>query len=186
VTPADILPTLLAVAGCDRPPEETAAAGRNLVDIGNAGTRRMLVSEDRRYLYLANRRRMNTNAKGKHMTRRDKTLNRVLRASIADHHVLRAFIDPPYKLIITAVRARNATLSWLGTPIVTRLHNGDPYITRHEADTLALELFDLDADPGERRNLLLDRPELVDALQPLLEASRLTPLRLMHLRELVA
>lgn len=186
VTPPDILPTLLAIAGCDRAPETDTAAGRNLVEIGNAGTRRMLFSEDRRYLYLANRRRMNTNAKGKHMTRRDKTLNRVLRASIADHHVLRAFIDPPYKLIVTAVRARNATLSWLGTPIVTRLHNGNPYITRHDADTLALELFDLEADPTESRNLLLEHPELVSAIQPLLEAARLTPLHLVHLRELVA
>ena len=192
ITPPDILPTLLAIAGgagtgaSDRPPEEDTAAGRNLVDVGNSGTRRMLFSEDRRYLYLANRRRMNTNAKGKHMTRRDKTLNRVLRASIADHHVLHAFIDPPYKLIVTAVRARNATLSWLGTPIVSRLHNGDPYITRHGADTFALELFDLDADPSETQNLLLDRPELVRAIQPLLDAPRLSPPLGAHLHELVA
>ena len=141
------------------------------MEVGAANERRMLFSEDRRYLYLANRRRMNTNAKGKHMTKRDKALNRVLRSTIAEHHALHAFIDPPYKLIVTSVRARNVALSILGGPLARRLHNGNPYMSRHGSGAFALELFDLESDPTESTNLLLGKPELVEAVEPLLRAA---------------
>lgn len=193
MSPPDILPTLLALAAGDRgsasaPPEpdRDASAGRDLAEVGRAGTRRMLFSADRRYLYLANRRRLNTNAKGKHMTRRDKVRNRILRATIADQHALHAFIDPPFKLIVTTVRARNPTLGRFGIPIVRKLHNGQPFMVRRGSDTLALELFDLDADPGETTNLLLTHPDLVRAVEPLLDAPFLAPTGELHLRDLVA
>ena len=191
VTPPDILPTLLAIAECGTEAahggaDEDRATGRNLVEVGAANERRMLFSEDRRYLYLANRRRMNTNAKGKHMTKRDKALNRVLRSTIAEHHALHAFIDPPYKLIVTSVRARNVALSILGGPLARRLHNGNPYMSRHGSGAFALELFDLESDPTESTNLLLGKPELVEAVEPLLRAPSIDASRGLYLRELVA
>jgi arylsulfatase A-like enzyme len=188
MSPPDILPTLLALAGSSAPlrSDPDTSAGRDLAEVGRAGTRRMLFAADRRYLYLANRRRLNTNAKGKHLTRRDKIRNRILRATIADDYGLYAYIDLPFKLIVTTVRARNAALSWCGSPILRKLHNGEPFLRRHGSDTIALELFDLATDPEETTNLLLTRPDLIDAVEPLLDAPFDAPARDLHLRDLVA
>jgi arylsulfatase A-like enzyme len=177
ITAADVLPTLLALAG---EPVPAGLDGDDIAALGHEQRARTVTALDRRYLYLGNRFRLNTNARGKNMSRRARLRNRVLRASVARRHEVRAFVDGRHKLIVTTFEARHPLLAHPGRVLLGRMHNGTPLIRRRDRDVVALELFDLEADPDETSNLLLDRPGLVHDLEPLLDGTH-TEVRLAEL-----
>ncbi len=172
----DIIPTLLGVLGLAVP---AGISGRNLVadpdpddpdpgghgdaggDAPRAPGRRVLRILDRRYLYLASRLRLNTNAKGKNMTRRARARNRMWRSTIARSHVVEGFVEGQHKLIVTRVDAANAGAARAGAPWLARQHNGTPLGAVRGRTWFGLELFDLARDPMERDNLLRGRREIV-------------------------
>jgi arylsulfatase A-like enzyme len=164
VTSKDLMPTLLALAGTS---PGGPVEGTDIATLGHDAARRMLRAHDFRYMYLANRFRLNTNARGKNMSRRAKARNRVLRATIAQSHHIRAYIDPPYKLVVSELHARDTLLAKAGVSVYRRMRLGSPVISRDDSTVVGLELFDLDVDPGERTNLLLDRPALAGAVAPI-------------------
>lgn len=158
---ADLFPTLLGLAGVTVPAGHDAIDG---VDLAVAGTGRALVrSEDHRYLYLANRLRLNTNTQGKNTTRRARLKNRWWRSTVARRHALRAVVVHPYKLVVTELETAPG-LTGLVRGVLRRLHNGDPLVVTRGRRWYGIEVFDRATDPGETRNLVRDHPDLADAL----------------------
>jgi arylsulfatase A-like enzyme len=152
VTTVDLFPTLLGIAGATVPDD---IEGRDLSrsDAGSATTR--LRAADDRYLYVRRRYRLNLNSRGKNMLGTVRQVNNVLRATVAHRFRIRTEIDYPYKLVVTDFEARNGAFAWLGRRVLPRIHVGNPTVVTHDRHWRGLECFDLDADPDERRNLLL-------------------------------
>lgn len=179
----DLLPTLIELLGGTPP---SGLDGRSLV-ARPSETPRVVRIEDRRYLYLATRLRLNTNAKGKNMTRRNRAMNRVWRATVARQHIVQGFVDGSLKLVVTRLDAANPFMARVAKRWLTQRHNGDPVALVRGSAWYGLELFDLAHDPGESANLLRarspevaaaaldaaeayladdDRPRLADLLEP--------------------
>jgi arylsulfatase A-like enzyme len=158
----DLVPTLLdlAGAGVDAPDGRSfASAG------GGAATRRAVRAQDDRYLYLANRLRLNVNLTGKNMGRAVRMRNRIWHRTAARTHRVRAYVDDPYKLIVSELQSRSRWLARAVSPLLTRLHNGRPAVVVEDDRWIGVELFDRDRDPGERSNLLRTRADALVALQ---------------------
>jgi arylsulfatase A-like enzyme len=159
----DILPTLLQLAGHTTP---SGTDGRSIVS-GEPGNGRVITSEDRRYLYLPNRERLNVHRRGKGTTRMARARNRVLQRSLVRRHTVKAFIQDGYKLIVTSVSPPPGVSAGFGRVSDAIMPAGSS-ILRSGSSWFALELFDLDSDPGELHNLLAGRPA-PDALRFLVE-----------------
>jgi arylsulfatase A-like enzyme len=158
----DLLPTVLDLVGT---PVE-APDGQSLIRGATQGEgRRVLRAEDGRYLYLANRLRLNTNVKGKNMSRLAIRSNRMLHATLARTHSVRAYIDDPYKLIVTELEGRAGWMTRAASWPLTRLHIGTPAVAVDGKQWFGVELFDRDADPDEADNLLHSRAEALAALE---------------------
>jgi hypothetical protein len=151
----DVLPTLFELAGHRDLP---AVDG---VPVHRIGTR-TLVSEDRRYLYLADRFRLNYRGYHKHMSSDDLERNQTMLRPLARGPFVRSFLRHPHKVIATAVQLasgqpgtdgsgaeRRRTLADLGDRLL-----GSPVRCFHHDGLFAFELFDLASDPREEHNLL--------------------------------
>ncbi|HEY1738342.1 MAG TPA: sulfatase-like hydrolase/transferase, partial [Acidimicrobiia bacterium] len=156
----DLLPTLIGLVGGCPPP---GLSGRDLLAVAGGlderggDHRRVLRIEDRRYLYLASRLRLNTNSRGKNMTRATKLRNRTWRATLGRAHSVQGFVDGRWKLVVTEFIAPNAVAPRAGSWWLARQHNGNPFVAVRGRSWFGLELFDIDRDPGERTNRLLGR-----------------------------
>jgi arylsulfatase A-like enzyme len=158
----DLLPTLLDLVGT----RVDAPDGRSLARAGDGGhTRRVVRAEDGRYLYLANRLRLNVNTRGKNMNRAARVRNRMWHRTVARTHRVRAYVDDPYKLIVTELESRVRWLARAASRVLARQHNGRPAVVVDGDRWVGVELFDRDADPGERDNLLRTRADALDALE---------------------
>ncbi len=151
VSACDVLPTILDLVGVDVP---AGLDGRSLLRAHDE--RRVLTLEDRKYLYLSNRMRLNTNSRGKNMTTVARLRNAAWNRTVACDHRVSAFVDYPHKLVVTEMRARNASLARAARPMLRRWHVGQPAVAVVGDRWLGLELFDLEDDRDERHNRLLD------------------------------
>jgi arylsulfatase A-like enzyme len=148
VSTADIVPTILELAGIAIP---DALSGQSLLAHRDKST--VIISEDQRFLYIRNRFRLNVNKAGKNMTALMKIKNNILQATAGRAHNLRAFIQFPYKLIVTSFTPRAASNVFLSL-ITRKLFPENAIVRRHRSSWLGLELFDLSKDPNEFHNLL--------------------------------
>ncbi len=158
----DIVPTLLDLVGV----RVDAPDGQSLARAGDGvATRRVVRAEDDRYLYLANRLRLNINLTGKNMGRAARMRNRIWHRTVARTHRVRAYVDDPYKLIVSELQSRKRWLARAVSPLLTGLHNGRPAVVVDGDRWIGVELFDRNRDPGERNNLLRTRADALVALQ---------------------
>jgi hypothetical protein len=148
----EILPTLFETAGV---PELGA-------DVGYPPGRpqpRTLVSEDRRYLYLQDRFRLNWEGLMQNMTKADQLRNQRMLEQFDQAIVLRSFLRFPDKLIVTSMTPK-ASANGRSLPSAIRelceQLPGAPVLLRHGDQILALQHYDLVKDPGEETNLLAD------------------------------
>jgi len=148
----DILPTLLQLAG-ERAPDGTD--GRSIV-AGEPGDGRVITSEDRRYLYLPNRERLNVHRRGKGTTRVARARNRVLQRSLVRRHSVKAFVQDGYKLIVTSVSPPPGVSAGFARVSAAIMPPGSTLL-RSGPSWFALELFELGSDPRELHNLLAGR-----------------------------
>ncbi len=152
VASTDIVPTLLELAG---QPQASATDGRSIAST-QFDPSRVITSEDRRYLYLPSRERLNVNRDGKGTTRAARMRNRVLGRTAARHHNLKAFIQGPYKLIVTSFSPPSSASS-LVAPAIRRMVPVGSTLLRVGPAWVALELFDVSVDPEEVHNLFTGR-----------------------------
>ncbi len=155
VSTTDILPTLFGLAGTHHLPTPDGTA---VTRIGP----RTLVSEDRRYLYLRDRFRLNYRGKHGRMTPEELQRNADMLSLFDGGPTLRSFTRDSDKLIVTSFglasrsdpAADRATLVDLGGQL-----QGSPTMHIVGDRLFAFEQFDLDADPLEQRNLLAGRAD---------------------------
>jgi hypothetical protein len=150
----DIVPTLLDLAGVHSLPEvDGVPAGR----IGE----RTLVGEDRRYLYLDGRLRLNYRGHNKHMTAEDLERNQRMLDQLATGPLVRSFVRHPRKLIVTALTLEAGAAAESGRHRLLEFGGrllGSPVLALHGDRLFAFEEFDLDTDPLEQHNLLRGTP----------------------------
>jgi hypothetical protein len=162
VTNTDVLPTLFALAGEGHLP---AVDGRR---IDTASSDRVIVSEDRRYLYLKDRFRLNSHGRNKHMNPQDREENDRILAQLAFPPVVRSYRLKATKLILTWLQARSESSSPTDArdallEIGGRLL-GRPVLALRGDRLLAFEVYDLKNDPDERHNLLASYSDAKDFL----------------------
>lgn len=183
VSSTDLVPTVLDLigaplpAGIDGRSLVTAAAGDGGAaggsgtggdggTAGGSGAGRVVVSEDRRYLYLRDRFRINRNRRGKNMSEADVARNEALLGCLGAPPALRSWRDGGSKLVVTSLQRRGGNEENGGNDgnggngseaallgLAAQLP-GQPVLTWHGDRLFALEAFDLVADPGETANLL--------------------------------
>ena len=159
---AGLRATLLDLVGA----RVDAPDGQSFARAGDGvATRRVVRAEDDRYLYLANRLRLNINLTGKNLGRRGHMHNRIWHRTVARTHRVRAYVDDPYKLIVSELQSRKRWLARVASPLLTSLHNGSPAVVVDGDRWIGVELFDRNRDPGERNNLLRTRADALVALQ---------------------
>ena len=155
VSTTDILPTLFGLAGLDDLPDVDGSP------IDRVGAR-TLVSEDKRYLYLRDRFRINYRGKHGRMTAEELQRNADLLSLLDGGPTLRSFIRGSDKLIVTSFRVASTTDGGVDRSALLGLGRqllGTPSLHIVEDQLFAFERFDLDADPLEQRNLLAETPE---------------------------
>ena len=157
----DTLPTLFDLAGVHDLPEMD---GQSLL----RGRERTVVSEDRRYLYLNDRFRINYHGQNKNMSPEEIERNRQLTDLLAEPPTMRAFLRHPEKCVVTSLCLRQ-DLSEAETQTAMERFGGyllgSPIVLRQGDHLVALELFDLRSDPGERHNLLVEMDDGVGWLR---------------------
>ena len=161
---SDVTPTLLQLAGRPVPP---GLDGRSLAAPSADPGGRRLVTEDRRYLYKPNRERLNVNFGGKNTTRWMRMKNAVTQRVLLRGFNIKGYVRYPNKLIVTSLaQAPGPAPPPLAAPLLERLFLSRDQVLRADDLLLSLEMFDLERDPGERRNLLagLRRAELREAI----------------------
>jgi hypothetical protein len=150
----DIAPTLLELAGYEVPP---GIDGTSLLAASERKAGRRLVAEDRRYLYKPNRERLNVNSVGKNTTRWARLKNRVVQRTLVRGFNIKSYVRYPHKLIVTSLALTSGLLPRpLRTLLVNSLLFSREQLLHAGNVVLSLELFDLEKDPGETRNLLRD------------------------------
>jgi hypothetical protein len=156
----DVLPTMFDLAGyTDLPATDGGSIVRN--------SPRTLTSEDRKYLYLKDRFRLNYSGKLKNMSEEEIERNQSLCDRLAESPAVRSYIRYPDKCIVTSVRvqasgdrsADRAALENLGGSLP-----GSPVLVIKDDRLFAFEQFDLAADPLERENLLLQGDDALGSL----------------------
>jgi arylsulfatase A-like enzyme len=153
---SDIVPTLLELAGYEPP---SAIDGRSLLGASSRNNGRRLVSEDRRYLYKPNRERLNVNFGGKNTNSWTRLKNMVAQRLLLDGFNIKSYVRYPNKLIVTSLAQSPGPLPRpLASPLLNRMFFSRDPLLRVGNLVLSLELFDLENDPGETRNLLRDLP----------------------------
>ena len=155
----DIIPTLFDLGGIATP---TGVDGRPAGSVGP----RTLVSEDRRYLYVQDRFRLNYHGHNKHMSAAELEKNRGLTDPLAEAPRIRSFLRHPRKLVVTALRWQDGDAGLVGAKM-TELGDhllGSPLVASDGPRLLAFEEFDVAADPLETRNLLADGPAWIQDL----------------------
>jgi len=161
VSSTDILPTMLMLAGQTSLPETDG------VPVTAAPSGRVLVSEDRRYLYLKDRFRFNFHGRFKNMTDDEIARNQAMQADLGAPPVLRSFVADGHKLIVTSL-ALAANGHAPGRPALdsyaARLLGG-PSVAYHGDRLYACEYYDLARDPGEHENLLSSTTTWPDVLR---------------------
>lgn len=152
VATTDVFPTLFTLAGVEELP---VVDGR---PIDMASDERIVVSEDRRYLYFKDRFRLNIMGRGKNMSQRDGERNQRLREVLAEPTIVRSYRSKTVKVIVTCLHLRSGTgsadeirraLLDLGGQLL-----GSPVFAVRGNRLFALELYDLVHDPTESHNLL--------------------------------
>jgi arylsulfatase A-like enzyme len=158
----DLVPTLLDLVGA----RVDAPDGRSFASTAyGVATRRVARAQDDRYLYLANRLRLNINLTGKNMGPAARLRNRIWHRTAARTHRLRAYVDDPYKLVVSELQSRARWLARAASPLLRRRHNGRPAVVVDRDRWFGVELFDRDRDPRERTNLLRTRADALAALE---------------------
>lgn len=156
----DTLPTLFDLACVGELPE---VDGQSVL----RGRERTGMSEDRRYLYLNDRFRINFNGRHKNMSTEEIERNQQLTDLLAEPPTIRAFVRHPEKCVVTSLRLR-PDRSDEGTRTPMERFGASllgSHLLRCQGDRLlALELFDLRSDPSERHNLLVEMDDGVDWL----------------------
>lgn len=145
----DILPTLFQTAGV----ADLGADSGHMVDQTQPRT---LTSEDRRYLYLRDRFRLNWEGLMQNMTKADQVRNQRMLEQFDQAIVLRSFLRFPDKLIVTSLTPKASTKGHVPAAIreLCQHLSGAPAFLRHGGQILALQRYDLTKDPGEETNLL--------------------------------
>ncbi|MDP2603209.1 MAG: sulfatase-like hydrolase/transferase [Deltaproteobacteria bacterium] len=146
----DILPTLLQLVEYTVP---ESISGRSLLEPVSTGRNRILVAEDKRYLYRPTRQRYNVNLRGQNTSLWSRLKNLAAQKTLIRGFNLKAYIRYPYKLIITSYH-HPPYVSSLGTLVAENLFFSRDPLVQLEDIILSLELFDLEADPMESHNLL--------------------------------
>jgi arylsulfatase A-like enzyme len=114
------------------------------------------VSEDRRYLYFKDRFRFNYHGRYRNMSPEQIERNRGMLEQLSEPPLVRAYQDRRHKLVVTALRLNDGgpgtdqprLLERYGAELL-----GSPVRVRDGSRLIALESFDLEADPGETANL---------------------------------
>jgi hypothetical protein len=152
VATIDVLPTLFSLAGVDPP---SAIDGR---PIDRGWEERMVVSEERRYLYLKDRFRLNTKGRDRHMSPKDREENEQVQNRLAGPPLVRSYRTQESKLIMTCLHLRPTSRQGsdmrqdmldLGQRLL-----GSPVLALRDDRLFAFELYNLGQDPGEHHNLL--------------------------------
>ncbi len=150
VVSTDILPALFEIAGLAD--LET--------DVGfhvHHAQPRTLVSEDRRYLYLRDRFRLNWEGLMQNMTKADQRRNQRMLEQLDQAIVLRSFLRFPDKLIVTSLTPKTSITGGSLPAAVRELCEqlpGTPTLLWHGDQILALQRYDLAKDSTEENNLL--------------------------------
>ena len=125
--------------------------------IDTASSERVIVSEDRRYLYLQDRFRMNSQGRNKHMNAQDQEENARLQGQLAFPPVVRSYRLKDTKLIMTCLQASESASLMEARDALLEIGGrllGHPVLALRGVRLLAFEVYDLKNDPGERHNLL--------------------------------
>lgn len=156
VSTSDICPTLSELAGRPVPP---GLEGDSILRPPAQLSTRCLPVQDRRYLYGPNCERFNINRSGQNTSWWSRLKNRIGQHTVAKDFDLKAYIEFPYKLIVTSyVRSRLVPRSSLTSMFRRRLFYPKSVLCQHQNLTVSVELFHLDSDPEEIDNLLSKQP----------------------------
>ena len=161
VSGTDVLPTMLTLAG------QTALPETDGVPATAAAAGRVLVTEDRRYLYLKDRFRFNLAGRFKNMTEEEIARNQAIQADLCAPPLLRSFVADGHKLIVTSLALASDGQGPLRAALdsyAARLM-GTPSVAYHGDRLYACEYYDLGRDPGELDNLLSSSPTWPDLLR---------------------
>jgi hypothetical protein len=153
VATTDVLPTLFALAGQKTLPD---IDGR---PIDGVAGERTVVSEERRYLYLRNRFRLNIKGRNRLMSPEDQVENERLQTRLAGPPLVRSYRTHTRKLIVTGLQLRLAPESTADRRQSLREWGerllGSPMLCFRGDRLFGFELFDLERDPEEVHNLLV-------------------------------
>ena len=118
--------------------------------------RKVAVSEDRRYLYFKDRFRFNYHGRYRNMSPEQMERNRDILGQLSEPPLVRSYQDRRHKLVVTALRLDDAVPATDRPRLLERFGAellGAPVCVADGSRLVALESFDLEADPGETENL---------------------------------